>query len=52
MVKYNLTCIGWVRLGLEGGGVGGGGVVQWIPLDRGYRYRILMGFDTMMHCVS
>lgn len=23
MVKYNLICIGWVRLGLEGGGVGG-----------------------------
>lgn len=37
MVKYNLTCIGWVRLGLGGGGGRSGvGGVQWIPLDRGY----------------
>lgn len=25
MVKYNLTCIGWVRFGVRGGGGGGGG---------------------------
>lgn len=49
MVKYNLTCIGWVRLGWGGGG---GSSVNTSGQRVHYRDGILMGFDTMMHCVS
>lgn len=54
MVKYNLTCIGWVRFGVRGGGGGGGGGCSVDTSGQRVHYRdgILMGFDTMMHCVS